>query len=380
MPLLLKAKSLENSLEPTMRCSNLLSSNTTSPSRVKPETHAKWGRILSVLMLAVLPLGACQFGSNELTIGDSPQSAPTLPAKLPKLPPKPQINPNTTPVTYTVTVDAPVDLKVKQGDFVQKGQVLTDREITRLNLQQQKKALLSRLKNLSNAEQTQLNTKADEELVAIATQQVTSAKAAIAKYHQESPWTDFARENLPLAQEDAQEAQLQNNLKISEQNLRNAQQKLKITRAQLQSFQSQKSEAISQVQSQIKLIDTRLPQLKPTKATHNGTITQIQAPSTGITGQPVQVKITLLPGDQPLTPAIPSAPNVTSPGAVAPNLSQPDSTPSGIFPPNSPIPNSSSPTQRGVDSGFPAHRNSTPKPLTPINPTESSRSVQQPKI
>lgn len=306
---------------------------------------------LGILVLSLAPLSACQLRPDELTVEGQPQPKTNLSPTLPTLPPKPQIPQKITPVSITATVDAPTDVKVKQGDFVRKGQVITDQEITRLNLEQQKKALLSRLKAISSATQPELSTKADEELIAIATKQVETAKTAIATYHRESPWTDFARENLPLAQEDAQEIRLQDNLKIATQNLNNAQQKLKNTQTQLQAYQSQKSEAILQVQAQIQKIDAQLPGLQPIKSPQNGTIIGIQAPTSSLKGQPVQIKITLLPGDQPLAPVKPGSGSGTL-GAEGPastgkiplaNPALPSSSaPPPFSVPNSSVPNSSS--------------------------------------
>ena len=116
-------------------------------------------------------------------------------------------------MTFSLTVDSPIeDLKIKQGSFIRKGQVIADLGKKRLILENQKRKLEADLKAVESTGTVNFSTQAEQESIAFAEQQLKAAQTALQDYEKTSPWTDFARSNLPLAEEEVELTQLSNNL------------------------------------------------------------------------------------------------------------------------------------------------------------------------
>jgi multidrug efflux pump subunit AcrA (membrane-fusion protein) len=110
-----------------------------------------------------------------------------------------------------LTLDDPADLKVKQGDRIQKGQVLSDRTSARKPLEQQRQAIRLQLEHLNanaRAGSSQVSYAIEQARVRQAQVRVQQAKEAITQFKINSPWTDYAWASLPLYKESTQVSQL----------------------------------------------------------------------------------------------------------------------------------------------------------------------------
>jgi hypothetical protein len=110
-----------------------------------------------------------------------------------------------------LTLDGPADLKVKQGDLIQKGQILSDRTSSRKQLEQKRQAIRLKLEHLnaSAGAGSRPNSYAVEQArVHQAQVRVQQAREAIALFKAHSPWTDYAWASLPLYKESTQVSQL----------------------------------------------------------------------------------------------------------------------------------------------------------------------------
>jgi endonuclease YncB( thermonuclease family) len=123
-----------------------------------------------------------------------------------------------------LTLDSPQDLRVDQGDWVYKDQLLSDRTSTRKRLMEQQRRLW-----LNNRAKS--STGVEEAKVEVAKQEVVMAIEAIKRFKAASPWTQTAQNHLPLPEEEAQLAELtskyqtaQNNLSIAQADLKEAQE------------------------------------------------------------------------------------------------------------------------------------------------------------
>lgn len=129
-----------------------------------------------------------------------------------------------------LTLDHPEDLKVKVGDGIIKGQVISDRKSTRIKLIQEQEVLQRQLKQLQN--QTNISRDAVEQAeVEQARLKVEQARGAIATFHADSPWTDHARRVLPLPD--------RSQLRVLEEAHQEARGELAIAVAKLQEAQQQ---------------------------------------------------------------------------------------------------------------------------------------------
>ncbi len=110
-----------------------------------------------------------------------------------------------------LTLDDPADLKLKQGDHIQKGQVLSDRTSVRKRLEQQRQTIRLKLEHLNanaGAGSSQVSYAVEQARVRQAQARVEQAKKAIALFKAHSPWTDYAWASLPLYKESTQVSQL----------------------------------------------------------------------------------------------------------------------------------------------------------------------------
>ncbi|MBW4549631.1 MAG: hypothetical protein KME35_00685 [Aphanocapsa sp. GSE-SYN-MK-11-07L] len=108
-----------------------------------------------------------------------------------------------------LALDTPADLKVRQGDTVSKGQVLSDRPLVRYPLEQQYRELRYRLASLNSVSEQEGIATAQAKVYQ-AQRQVEQAKRAIAQFKASSAWTDYAQQRLNL--ESAKRLELENQL------------------------------------------------------------------------------------------------------------------------------------------------------------------------
>ena len=259
---------------------------------------------------------------------------PTLqPSPLPSLSPTPvptsSPTPQAKPVIFTLSVLDPLsELKIKTGMFIQKGQIIADQTNERLLLSTQKKNIESQLETLSRNRLVNTTTEQEEQAIAIAREQKSLAEAALNNYQQDSPWTDFARTNLPLAQEEVKLNRLESDVKRAQLNLEVAESKLEQKKTALQNFQQTQATQKIELQKALVEIEQKLLSLKPIPAPQSGTVTKIDFPNQTPPGQPVKVTVTLIPGltapkkpeaNQPTADGSPPPPN-NLPSSPLPNL------------------------------------------------------------
>ena len=187
-----------------------------------------------------------------------------------------------------LTLDRPEDLKVKVGDWVVKGQIISDRSSARTNLIRERESLRQQLKQLQS--QTATTGYAVEQAeVEQARSAVEQAKDAIAHFHADSPWTDYARRVLPVAES----TQLGN----LEAQYQNAKGELAIAVAKLQKMQQQAVKRISAPEQaerlrKLQAVEEQLQTSGITRAPYNGSIKSIRWLEQ--TNQQLQVELTVI--------------------------------------------------------------------------------------
>ncbi|WP_299493066.1 efflux RND transporter periplasmic adaptor subunit [Acaryochloris sp. IP29b_bin.137] len=127
------------------------------------------------------------------------KTAEPIVAVSPTVAPRPARQQRNTPrrLKLRLTLDRPEDLKVKVGDSVVKGQVISHRPSVRAKLIQEREILQQQLKQLSVQTITPSDAveKAEVEQARL---QVERARVAISNFHADSPWTEYARRVLVL--------------------------------------------------------------------------------------------------------------------------------------------------------------------------------------
>lgn len=185
----------------------------------------------------------------------------------------PQQRSNPRRLKLRLTLDRPEDLKVKVGDWVMKGQVISDRSSVRANLLQEREVLRQQLKQLSI--QTITPSYAVEQAeVEQARSQVDQARDAIANFHADSPWTDYARQVLPVA-ESTQIGEL-------EAQYQEAKGKLRVALAKLHKAKQQKTTKPNPPTQQVELLrqirrtEEQLVSLGVVKSPYSGLIKSVK--------------------------------------------------------------------------------------------------------
>ena len=244
-------------------------------------------------------------------------------------------------------MDSPADdLLIKPGSFIRQGETIVNPVKQRATLVSQQRTLEAKLSTLSNTSAVNLTTQLEEEKIALAQKQVDVAQAALNDYKRNSPWTDFARTNLPLAQEEVRMTRLQTNIEQAQRNLATAQANLVEKQAAIRAFQSEQIDAQKTVQGDLAQVSQKLAGLKPIKSAHTGTVKTLDYSQKKAAGQPVLVTVVLEPGDSP--PA---------------NIPE-SALPTGL-PIDSPLP--SSPLGAEVPPGLPSGLLSNPNPSLPLD-------------
>jgi endonuclease YncB( thermonuclease family) len=176
----------------------------------------------------------------------------------------------------TLTLDSPQDLRVKSGDGVSPGQVVSDRASERDRLLQQKAQLSAKLENLKSVVTQQSSYAVENAKVEEAIQAVRDAKAEVYRFKQASPWTAEALKDLPLPQETSQLAVLEAKYQQSKNDLKIARAKLQEAREQRKSTRNDTSAQKAQLLTQIQLIDERLPQLGAVRSPYGGSVKSVK--------------------------------------------------------------------------------------------------------
>jgi multidrug efflux pump subunit AcrA (membrane-fusion protein) len=178
-------------------------------------------RKLIVALASGLPLAIAVLLTGCNSISPMPPSTPFPVAESP-----PVISPRKNQVPrelkMKLTLDDPADLKVKQGDRIQKGQVLSDRASTRKPLEQQRQAIRLKLEHLNanaGVSSKPVSDAVEQAKVRQAQVRVQQAREAIAQFKTNSPWTDYALGSLPLYKESTQVSQLSIKVQDSEAEL-----------------------------------------------------------------------------------------------------------------------------------------------------------------
>jgi uncharacterized membrane protein len=177
-----------------------------------------------------------------------------------------------------LTLDDPADLKVKQGDRIQKGQILSDRTSTRKPLEQQRQAIRLKLEDLNASAglgSSQVSYAVEQARVRQAQVRVQQAREAITQFKTNSPWTDYAWASLPLHKESTQVSQLI--IKVQD-----AEAELGLAVAQLQAAREKKpvgqDNSVQQglLMSQLRDVEARLNGVGVVRSPYNGAIKKIK--------------------------------------------------------------------------------------------------------
>ncbi|WP_404790167.1 hypothetical protein [Altericista sp. CCNU0014] len=180
-----------------------------------------------------------------------------------------------------LTLDDPADLKVKQGDRIQKGQILSDRTSTRKPLEQQRQVIRLKLEHLNTSAgvgSSQVSYAVEQARIRQAQVRVQQAREAIALFKANSPWTDYAWASLPLYKESTQVSQLV--IRVQD-----AEAELGLAVAQLQAARENKPQkAVGQdtlgqqslLMAQLRDVEARLETVGVVRSPYNGTIKKIK--------------------------------------------------------------------------------------------------------
>jgi multidrug efflux pump subunit AcrA (membrane-fusion protein) len=242
-----------------------------------------------VALASGLPLAFAVFLTGCNSTSPVPPSMPvpvaeSIPAILPRKNQVPR------ELKLKLTLDAPADLKVKQGDRIQKGQVLSARISARKHLEQQRQVIQLKLEHLNTADgadSSPVSYAVEQARVRQAQVRVQQAREAIALFKTHSPWTDYAFAALPLYKESAQVSQLKT--KVQE-----AETERDLAVAQLQAAREKKpasqDTSLQQVllMSQLKDVEVRMDGVGMVRSPYAGTIKKIKW--LGQTGQELFVE------------------------------------------------------------------------------------------
>jgi hypothetical protein len=263
-------------------------------------------RRLICALASGLPLAFAIFlsGCNSMS-----QVSPSMP--VPVVEPTPIINrrANLVPreLKLKLTLDDPADLKVKQGDRIQKGQILSDRTSARKQLEQKRQVIRLKLEhpNASGGISSRpMNYAVEQARVRQAQVRVQQAREAIALFKANSPWTDYALANLPLYKESTQVSQLA--VKVQD-----AEAELGLAVAQLQAARENKlpkpvghdnSGQQALLVSQLRDVEARLDGVGVVRSPYSGMIKKIKW--VGQVNQELIVEVTLTaqePNHSPLS-------------------------------------------------------------------------------
>ncbi len=221
-----------------------------------------------------LAIAVCLTGCNSMMKPQVPLSTP-----VPVVEPAPVLNrrANLVPreLKLKLTLDDPADLKVKPGDSVSKGQVISDRTSARKQLEQQRQAIHLKLEHLNPASTASVSHAVEQARVRQAQMRVKQAREVIAQFKSHSPWTNYAWASLPLSKESAQVSQLE--AKVLE-----AEAELGLAVAQLQAVREKQplgqDTSLQQVllMSQLRDMEEKLAKVGVVRSPYDGTVKSIK--------------------------------------------------------------------------------------------------------
>jgi endonuclease YncB( thermonuclease family) len=218
-----------------------------------------------------------------------------------------------------LTLGSPTDLKVQQNDWVTKGQIIGDRTSERTRLGQEKQRLVIKLDGLKSMS-TQQSYAVEETKVEEARKLVVQTWDELERFKSSSPWTEYAKNRLPLTQEETQFAALKAKHQLAKSGLAAARAELEAAKQQKASRQDTSAQQ-AQVLGQIHGMDEKISQLGTVRAPYEGTIKLVKW--LGQNDQQLQVEVSLAVNSS--RPATTAQFPVSSPSmslAVVPN-SQP---------------------------------------------------------
>jgi hypothetical protein len=180
-----------------------------------------------------------------------------------------------------LTLDDPADLKVKQGDHIQKGQILSDRISARKPLEKQRQAIRLKLEHLNantGVGSSQVSYAVEQAKVRQAQVKVEQARRAIAQFKTNFPWTDYALASLPLYKESTQVSQLVSKVQDAEAELGLAVAQLQAARENQQKKAGGQDTSVQQalLMSQLRDVDARLDGVGVVRSPYDGTIKKIK--------------------------------------------------------------------------------------------------------
>lgn len=271
-------------------------------------------------------------------------SRPATPKPTPKQTLTPLPLPTPKPQTLKVTVDEISDLQVKAGAVIVKGQVIAAPITAQKRLALQRQALLQQLAQLrslaAEADLSAASVPSQDGLI-LAQKRLKAAEAALANFRQNSPFTDYALENLPLPEEQVKLERLQAELRAAQANLKQQQNPKKaLPTAQNQSQDTLKITEAN-LNKELQSLDAQIKALKVVYSPYAGLVKQIkplgtkgalqfeltilaQAPAETLQNPPVA-----LPSGSPGLPPLPSPQSPQDSGLfLPPSLPSPPPSPS----------------------------------------------------
>jgi hypothetical protein len=224
-----------------------------------------------------LPLAFAVFLTGCNSMSQVPSSSP-----VPVVEPTPSTNrrANLAPreLKLKLTLDDPAELKVKQGDRISKGQVLSDRTFARKQLEQQRQTIRLKLEHLNaGAEKSSrlVSNAVEQAKVRQAQMRVNQAKEAIAEFKTHSPWTDYAFATLPLHKESAQVSQLETKVREAETELDLAMAELQAVREKIPDSQDTSLQQVL-LMSQLNNVEARVDGVGVVRSPYDGSVKKIK--------------------------------------------------------------------------------------------------------
>lgn len=235
------------------------------------------------IALVLLLMGCTQ----PQILDESPDSISDLPPTVvPKLIPQQREAPRR--LKLRLTLDQPANLKVKVGDQVVEDQVIGRRSSTRNHVTRERQSLQLQLSQLQQ-QTIPRSTAVEEAELQAAKINVIEARKALTYYHADSPWTTYARQTLPL-QENQALGQLQQKYQQAKTALSLAKGRLKQTR-QIELAKVNAATRRTELLQTIRALDAKLISIESVRSPYSGVIKSIKW--LGQTDQELQVELTL---------------------------------------------------------------------------------------
>ena len=257
-------------------------------------------RLISLCSLLLIWASGCT--SQNSTPGKSKSQAGT-----PKAVNSPE-SLNSTATQLKLIVDYPETLRVKKGDLIVKGQILVDRSAARQQIAARRQKLQQEAALFATTEEIQVSPADTTTMTAQVTQareRVRLAEAAIKDFLAKSPYTDAARQTLPLPHEEKQLAQLQLAKSTAQDQLEQAISQLnsvKSAQQARQQVQTDSSGKKKQLLNELQTIETQLQALQDILSPHDAIVTEIEWQKKGKQGTAVELSLAVHSSTDPALP------------------------------------------------------------------------------